>query len=96
MNLFKKIRDWDYSYLYSDKPWVIVVPTYAWRIPRIVHEWLLKTELAGNRNIYFVINCLVSSPIAERALRHSLNLDVISRHYHYYNRSLFEKEVVTN
>ncbi len=57
LNLFKKIRNCDYSYLTSDRPWVIVVPTYAWRIPRIVHEWLMKTELGGNRNIYFVMTC---------------------------------------
>ena len=25
---------------------VIVTPTYAWRIPRIVEDWLLHTELA--------------------------------------------------
>ena len=24
---------------------VIVTPTYAWRIPRIVEDWLLHTEL---------------------------------------------------
>ncbi|MDB0439515.1 EFR1 family ferrodoxin [Clostridioides difficile] len=57
LNLFEKIRTRDYSHLVSDRPWVIVVPTYAWRIPRIVHEWLMKTELSGNKNIYFVMTC---------------------------------------
>ena len=57
MNLFKKIRNNDYSSLKSDSPWIIVVPTYAWRIPRIVHEWLIKTELHGNKDIYFVMTC---------------------------------------
>lgn len=57
LNIFEKIRTRDYSDLISDRPWVIVVPTYAWRIPRIVHEWLMKTELGGNKNIYFVMTC---------------------------------------
>ncbi|MGO0882191.1 EFR1 family ferrodoxin [Clostridioides difficile] len=57
LNLFEKVRTRDYSHLISDRPWVIVVPTYAWRIPRIVHEWLMETELGGNKNIYFVMTC---------------------------------------
>lgn len=57
LNLFKKIRNNDYSSLTSHNPWIIVVPTYAWRIPRIVHEWLIKTELHGNKDIYFVMTC---------------------------------------
>ena len=35
INLFDKIRDGDHSELNSERPWVIVVPTYAWRIPHI-------------------------------------------------------------
>ncbi len=40
LNLFQKIKDNDYTELYSDKPWVVVVPTYAWRIPRIAEKWM--------------------------------------------------------
>lgn len=56
-SLFEKIRDRDYSDMYSDRPWVIVAPTYAWRIPRILQEWLAHTALKGNRDIYFVMTC---------------------------------------
>lgn len=56
-NLFEKIRSRDFSPLHSKKPWVVVVPTYAWRIPRIVQEWLKNTELAGSRDIYFLMTC---------------------------------------
>lgn len=56
-DLFQKIRNWDHSSIHSDTPWVIVTPTYAWRIPRIVHDWLAKTELKGNQDIYFVMTC---------------------------------------
>ncbi|MBW9173997.1 hypothetical protein [Clostridium estertheticum] len=33
------------------------MPTYAWRIPRIVEEWIAKTKFTGDVNAYFVINC---------------------------------------
>ena len=36
---------------------VIVTPTYAWRIPRIVRDWLLKTELTGSKQAWFVMTC---------------------------------------
>ena len=36
---------------------VLVTPTYAWRIPRIVSEWLRKTELIGAERIWFVMDC---------------------------------------
>lgn len=57
VDLFEKIRGNDCSDLESDRPWVVVTPTYAWRIPRIVQEWLEHTSLAGNRDIYFVMTC---------------------------------------
>lgn len=57
INLFDKIQNLDFSEIHSNHPWVVVVPTYAWRIPRIVQEWLMKTNLIGNNNIYFVMTC---------------------------------------
>ena len=36
---------------------VIVTPTYAWRIPRVVSEWLGKTALTGAERIWFVMDC---------------------------------------
>lgn len=36
MNLFDKCKEKDNAKVTSQRPWVIVVPTYAWRIPRIV------------------------------------------------------------
>lgn len=56
-NLFEKIRNNDFSEMHSGRPWVVVVPTYAWRIPRIVQEWLRRTPLVGNGDVYFVMTC---------------------------------------
>ena len=36
---------------------IVVTPTYAWRIPRVVREWLLKTELRGAKRVWFVMTC---------------------------------------
>ena len=36
---------------------ILVTPTYAWRIPRIVENWLLRTELIGARQAWFVMTC---------------------------------------
>lgn len=57
LNLFDKIRNNDYSAMKSERPWIIVVPTYAWRIPHIVEKWLEKTNLESNKAIYFVMTC---------------------------------------
>lgn len=57
VNLFDKIRNKDISEMTSECPWVVVVPTYAWRIPRIVQEWLEKTNFVRNTDIYFVMTC---------------------------------------
>ena len=57
LNLFERLKNKDYSRIASSRPWVVVTPTYAWRIPRILEEWLKRTELAGSRDIYFVMTC---------------------------------------
>lgn len=56
-SLFEKIRNHDFSEMYSERPWIIVVPTYAWRIPRIVQKWIENTVFTGNRTIYFIMTC---------------------------------------
>ena len=57
VNLFDKIRSCDFSEMTSLSPWVVVAPTYSWRIPRIIQEWLKNTTLSGCRDIYFVLTC---------------------------------------
>lgn len=57
INLFDRIKSGDYSQINSKAPFIIVTPTYAWRIPHIVSSWIEKAELSGNKNIYFVMTC---------------------------------------
>lgn len=57
VNLFQKIKENDFSEMHSNRPWVIVVPTYAWRIPRIVQKWIENTIFTGNHDMYFIMTC---------------------------------------
>lgn len=56
-NLAERIRVKDFSSFESEKPWIICVPTYAWRIPAVVTELLGKAELKGSKDVYFVMTC---------------------------------------
>lgn len=57
LDLFTKIRENDFSEMHSERPWTVVVPTYAWRIPRIVQNWIENTEFTGNHDMYFIMTC---------------------------------------
>lgn len=57
LDLFERIRTGDAAPLSSDRPWVLVTPTYAWRVPRVVEKLLRRTELRGNRDLYFALTC---------------------------------------
>lgn len=41
----------------SDSPYVFVVPTYGWRIPRIVDEFIRKCRFCGSDKAYFILTC---------------------------------------
>ena len=57
LNIAGRLKSSDYSGFSSDRPWVLVAPTYAWQAPRIVRKWLIKTRLMGEKRIYFVLTC---------------------------------------
>lgn len=42
---------------HSEKPLVFVCPTYAWRIPRVVEQFIQKSRFEGSRLAYFVLTC---------------------------------------
>lgn len=41
--------------LHSEKPWVFITPTYAWRMPRFVDAWIRRTTFTGSTKAYFVM-----------------------------------------
>jgi len=52
-----RIKSSDTSPIETGERLIVVTPTYAWRIPRVVRDWLLKTELQGAKRAWFVMTC---------------------------------------
>ena len=57
VNLNDRIKASDTSLVETGERVIIVTPTYAWRIPRVVRDWLRKTELRGAKQVWFVMTC---------------------------------------
>jgi ferredoxin len=55
--LGERIKAGDTSTIHAQERLVICVPTYAWRIPRIVEEHLRATAFDGQPNVWFVMTC---------------------------------------
>ena len=57
VSLNDKLRTKDYILASVPDRLVFATPTYAWRIPRIVSDWILKTELPAGIPVWFVMTC---------------------------------------
>ena len=57
VNLNDRIKASDTSPIETGERLIVVTPTYAWRIPRVVRDWLRKTELRGAKQVWFVMTC---------------------------------------
>ena len=57
VSLNDRIKAGDITPLKANDRFVLVAPTYAWRIPRIVQEHLRQTELRGAKEMWFVMDC---------------------------------------
>lgn len=66
VNLFDLIRTHKQKSFCSNSLWIIVAPTYAWRIPRILHDYLNSCIFSGNKDIYFIMTCGGSIGNAEK------------------------------
>ena len=47
VSINEKIKTKDTQAIQTDGRLVFVLPTYGWRIPRVVEEWVRKTEFTG-------------------------------------------------
>ena len=74
LNLLEKIQKSDYSEIHSEKPFVICAPIYVCELPYFLVQFLKKTKLTGNREIYCILSsggysghaCLQAKTIARR------------------------------
>lgn len=57
LNLNDRIKASDTLSVETDERLIVATPTYAWRIPRVVRDWLRKTELRGAKQAWFVMTC---------------------------------------
>lgn len=77
IRIHDRIKTGDTSPVLSDEDLILVVPTYAWRIPRLVHKWLRETEFPGAKRMWFVMNCgseIGSAPAYNQKLCREMHL----------------------
>ena len=53
----QRIKSGEQDTLYSDRPWVFVAPTYAWRMANVLSKYIRSAQLTGNEDAYFVLTC---------------------------------------
>lgn len=51
------LREGKTNTFHSERPLVFVTPTYAWRMPRAVEQWIRKTHFENSQDAYFVLTC---------------------------------------
>lgn len=57
LSINNRIKTSNTSRIESQKPFVFVLPTYAWRIPRVVERWIERTQFSENTRAYFILTC---------------------------------------
>ena len=57
LSMNDRIKAGDISPVTSDERLIIVTPTYAWRIPRIVQDHLAETDFPCGAQAWFVMTC---------------------------------------
>lgn len=63
------IRSGKTANLESEKSWIFVSPTYAWRIPSVFQRFIENSSFSGSRQAYFVMTCGDSIGNAEAYVR---------------------------
>ena len=57
LSMNDRIKTGDTSPVAPDERLIIVTPTYAWRIPRIVRDYLAETDFPCGAQTWFVMTC---------------------------------------
>lgn len=56
VDLFSYIKEGRPGVFESDRPFVLVCPTYSWRVPLFLSKYLLNCGFIGSRDFYVVMN----------------------------------------
>lgn len=57
VSMNEKIQKQDISAVCAEERLVFVTPTYAWRIPRVVEQWIRNTTFTDAKQVWFVMDC---------------------------------------
>lgn len=57
ISINKRLKEDDYSPVTSEKPFVLVAPVYAGRLPRVVDAYIKRVEFTGTKQAYFIGTC---------------------------------------
>lgn len=57
LNINLRIKNKDYSGINVGGRLIFVTPTYAWRMPKIVQDWILHTSFNNTNEVYYVLTC---------------------------------------
>ena len=57
VSLNQRMKGKDHTPLHSVKPYILVCPVYAWRMPKVVETYLHTLQLTGNLQCYVLFTC---------------------------------------
>lgn len=57
VSINRYLKSGEKARFHTDRPLVFVAPTYAWRLPKVVSDWIEAAHFDGNRNAYFILTC---------------------------------------
>lgn len=69
LDLFSYIKSNQKEIFNSDKAFVLITPTYSWRVPRFIIKYLNKCEFTGSKDMYVILNYGSSSGNAYKYIK---------------------------
>lgn len=57
LSINEKLKTGDTRPVHADNRFIFVLPTYGWRIPRIVEQWIQQTDFSGGDSAWFMMDC---------------------------------------
>ena len=70
VSINEKMKNNDTSPIIAKDRLVFVVPTYAWRIPKAIRDWIRKTDFHYDEKVWFVMTCGSEIGNAEKYNKH--------------------------
>ena len=56
IDLLPLIKNRDKTTFHSEKPFIILGPTYSWRMPKFMMDYLRTANFTGNKDMYFLMD----------------------------------------